>query len=918
MLRLCRNEYAPSEDIVALASVLLVPVVGEKKLVTDLKIEGWNQEFTAELELADLCPGASLKSLHIEGFAELSTKICAALNKNRFFNDLDVPVTIRGKQYVVNIERYNNFYMASFMSAYSQASFACGHQTMVEKMSDIITRYDINGRHVFCNQAKESATGIKCEDYLGKTDAEAGLPCGISKLITKGIRRVFNTKKEMSVEVAYQTPEGKKLYYHARLLPEFDEQGCVKTVLCFAKDITKQKETELKLQESEMKYRALEKENFWMRKTLDNAVSSGGVGIRIVDRNYSVLWSNESSDKVYLNIHDEEPCRIFTHTGGTCALRHDCILVTHLDAIFNKEKEIVKWEQLVIENGQQAWFKIIATPIRNKLLEVESAALFLIPITELKSTMLKLRESEERWHFALEGSGDGVWDHNLQEHTVYYSRQLKKLFGYPADEPIENIPYWTERLHPADKEQAVAAYNAHLNGESPYFSSEIRMLCRDGNYRWFHIRGKVVSYTPQGEPLRMVGTYTDISDRKESEKRILYLSQHDSLTGTYNRNYFEAQLEKLDAAANLPLGVLMIDANGLKLVNDIFGHKMGDKYLQRIAALLKSVVSKEELVARIGGDEFIIVLPNYNLQQLNQLAKRIKYLCKYKDVQPFALSLAIGAAVKEHAKQDIRNVFRQAEERMHRNKLFEDRSSRSNVVLSLRQSLEEKTHETQEHSRRLVKLAMRIGVILDLSEDQMDELKLLAFLHDIGKIAVPDSILEKPGALTPKEWEEMKQHCEIGYRIAISAPELSPIANSILSHHERWDGSGYPQGLKGKQIPLLARIIAVLDAYDTMTQGRIYKKEISEQEALAEIVRCAGTQFDPEVVTAFQKLMKPEILSQQLEQAREVLNQIVREKGLNSIEAMEQSRKVDHIINQISKLGKIEEADLTKQFSGFN
>jgi HD-GYP domain-containing protein (c-di-GMP phosphodiesterase class II) len=213
---------------------------------------------------------------------------------------------------------------------------------------------------------------------------------------------------------------------------------------------------------------------------------------------------------------------------------------------------------------------------------------------------------------------------------------------------------------------------------------------------------------------------------------------------------------------------------------------------------------------------------------------------------------------------------------------------------------------------------MRIGVILDLSEDQMDELKLLAFLHDIGKIAVPDSILEKPGALTPKEWEEMKQHCEIGYRIAISAPELSPIANSILSHHERWDGSGYPQGLKGKQIPLLARIIAVLDAYDTMTQGRIYKKEISEQEALAEIVRCAGTQFDPEVVTAFQKLMKPEILSQQLEQAREVLNQIVREKGLNSIEAMEQSRKVDHIINQISKLGKIEEADLTKQFSGFN
>ena len=206
---------------------------------------------------------------------------------------------------------------------------------------------------------------------------------------------------------------------------------------------------------------------------------------------------------------------------------------------------------------------------------------------------------------------------------------------------------------------------------------------------------------------------------------------------------------------------------------------------------------------------------------------------------------------------------------------------------------------------------MRIGVILDLSEDQMDELKLLAFLHDIGKIAVPDSILEKPGALTPKEWEEMKQHCEIGFRIAISAPELSPIANSILSHHERWDGSGYPQGLKGKQIPLLARIIAVLDAYDTMTQGRIYKKEISEQEAGRNSPLC-GTQFDPEVVTAFQKLMKPKYYLSSWNR-REVLNQIVREKGLKS-EAMEQSRKVDHIINQISKLGKIEEADLTSSF----
>lgn len=735
---------------------------------------------------------------------------------------------------------------------------------------------------------------------------EADLPYEISKNFEKSIRRVFDTKEEQIVEFAYQIAEGKTLHYYTRWVPEFNDEGLVKSVLCIARDITKRKETELRLLAGDVTERkTIEEENYRMRETLENVVSSGAVGIRIVDRNYSVIWSNESSEVVYFSINDDQPCEIFSYAGGTCLSHLDCDLAGQLGKIFSEKKEIVKWEQQVIRNGKLVWLRVIATPIHNKLLEVESVALFLIPITELKSALVKLQESEERWQFALEGNGDGLWDHNLQEKTVYYSRQLKAIFGYAADEPLENISVWTDRLHPADKESAVAEYKAHLNGEVASFSCESRLLCNDDNYKWFHIRGKVVSFTEQGEPLRLVGTYTDISKRKESEKRILNLSQRDNLTGIFNRNYFEEQLKKQDIANNLPLGVLMIDVNGLKLVNDTFGFEMGDKYLQRVAVLLKSVVSKKDLIARTGGDEFIIILPQNNLQQLNQLAMKIKRLSENKDIEPFPLSLALGAAVKENEKQDIRNVTREAEDRMYQNKLFEGKSSRSTVVMSLRQSLDEKTHETQKHSMRLAKLVLRIGVILDLSDNQIDELRLLAFLHDIGKIAVANSILEKSNTLTLAEWIEMKKHCEIGYRIAISVPELSLTGNYILSHHERWDGNGYPRGLKGEKIPLLARIIAVLDAYDTMTNGRVYKNKISKEEALEEIVRCSGTQFDPQVVKVFQKMMKPAIFSNQLDLERNRLHQIAEEKGITSIEAIEQSTKVDHIINQINQLETI-------------
>lgn len=387
---------------------------------------------------------------------------------------------------------------------------------------------------------------------------------------------------------------------------------------------------------------------------------------------------------------------------------------------------------------------------------------------------------------------------------------------------------------------------------------------------------------------------------------ILQKTYQDELTGLFNRAYYDKQMERYNREKTWPFSIILLDINGLKPVNDSFGHDAGDQYLQRISAILQSMFTETGFVARIGGDEFAVVLSGIHADELQSLVRQLRIRCREDKLQPFKINIAIGSASRRNEYEDIWAVVAKAENRLNQNKLLGGNNARNNLILSLRQSLEEKTHETQEHSQRLMKLSVRLGSMLGLTDNQIDELKLLAFMHDIGKIGVADSILEKPTKLTPAEWEEMKRHCEIGYRIALASPELASIAESILSHHERWDGSGYPQGLKGEEIPLLARIISVLDAYDTMTHGRVYRGKISQEAAIAEIKGQRGKQFDPKVVDVFLAMMEKEMLLKKLQKEREKLHKLAKGQDFTSQELLNQSRYVDQIINQIYRLNKVQ------------
>ncbi|MFZ3086272.1 MAG: HD domain-containing phosphohydrolase [Candidatus Hydromicrobium sp.] len=251
------------------------------------------------------------------------------------------------------------------------------------------------------------------------------------------------------------------------------------------------------------------------------------------------------------------------------------------------------------------------------------------------------------------------------------------------------------------------------------------------------------------------------------------------------------------------------------------------------------------------GDEFSILLPKTTERDSEEIVNRIRTACLKTNDQKIPLSISLGTSTKINDDCDIGTIVKEAEDRMYRRKLLEIKSISSSIISSLERTLQEKSYETEEHAVRMKEMALILGHSLKLSENKLNELSLLSTLHDIGKIAIPDEILMKPGKLTEKEWDIVKRHPEVGYNISGSSPQLEPIADAVLSHHEWWDGSGYPQGLKGENIPLISRIISIIDAYDVMTHDRSYKKAVSKKESLEELKRCAGTQFDPKLVKIF-------------------------------------------------------------------
>lgn len=345
----------------------------------------------------------------------------------------------------------------------------------------------------------------------------------------------------------------------------------------------------------------------------------------------------------------------------------------------------------------------------------------------------------------------------------------------------------------------------------------------------------------------------EITDRKKYEASILYLSYNDALTGLYNRRFYSEKLAELKDTKYNPVSIILCDINGLKIMNDAFGHAAGDELLIEVSALLKQIFNDKGSVCRIGGDEFVVLLPNTPLHSAQYYLEKMKRILDKKYLHGMSVSVSFGVSCRDQD-GDLEEVIRVVEEQMYKNKLFEVTSHRSESIKTILNTLHEKNPREERHSKRVSEICINIGRKLGMKSENLQLLRAISNLHDIGKIAIDEAILNKPGKLTEAEWEIIKRHPEIGYRIISTSPEYAEIAYDILSHHEKWDGTGYPRGIEGENIPIRARIISIADAYDAMVSERPYRKPLSHEEAIAEIKKHTGKQFDPSLVEVFLSL----------------------------------------------------------------
>lgn len=478
----------------------------------------------------------------------------------------------------------------------------------------------------------------------------------------------------------------------------------------------------------------------------------------------------------------------------------------------------------------------------------------LVLFTQIDShnTRIKLEDSEGRLKTMLMSVCDGIIATDIQGNITLINKvaedmvnvSAKEILGKPLSDILKFIDEKSQRKIANPIQKVLEA------GQESGLTTNAAILREDGStVPVADSAAPIIS--ARGEMTGAILVMRDATEERKHLERINYLAFHDVLTGLYNRRFFDEETKRLDVERNLPLSIIVGDANGLKLTNDAFGHDVGDKLLKEMAKALKEACRKDDIIARWGGDEIIVLLPKTDLESAANVCKRIQNSCAKVRVSDIKFSMSLGFDTKTKANKSIAEVIKSAEDHMYRKKSTERSSNRSKTIQTILNTLHIKSKIERTHSNRVSELSKKIGMAMNLSEKEIAELELAGLMHDIGKIAISEEILSKKGSLSPDEWTEIRRHPEIGYRILSASNSMSYIAQYVLSHHERPDGKGYPFGLSREQIPIQSLIIAVADTYDAMTSDRSYRNPVSQQEAIEELKKCCGAQLDADVVKVF-------------------------------------------------------------------
>ncbi len=718
----------------------------------------------------------------------------------------------------------------------------------------------------YVNPSVLSITGYTPEECY----AEPGLPI---KMIHPADRSIFESlwlfPQPVGAPIILRLirKDNKEIWTEQRNTVIYDKDGNVNVIVGLLRDVTNQVHTEKHLRQSEQR----------LRSFIDHSTD----GIALIDETGRVVEWNQSEER-------------FTGLKRQEVLGRPIWDVLH-QILPKKERSPSKYEQIkknmrqFSKTGQAVWlnklrnhylpqpdgkYRIIqglAFPIRTGkgFMTGKISRDITTETTTQKLMEQKLRMDYQLFQNIIEFLPDATLVINNKQQVIAWNRAIEIMTGISKENIIGKGNYlYASPFYGMPRPMLIDF--AFLNGEAAeiYKSIERKGLTvyhetyvpsvfkGKGAYLWGTASPL---YDDKGNLIGAIESIRDMTDHKNTEEQLKYLSLYDSLTGLYNRSYFEQEMSRIENSRHTRAGIIVCDLDNLKLVNDIMGHNAGDTMIVVAANVIRAAFREEDTVARIGGDEFAILLPDCDRTTVESAAKRIKNCIKrYNATNPkIPLSISIGFAARDSAsKTSMREIFKEADNNMYREKLYNPRNNHKAVVETLKKILEERDICTGKHAARLKKLVASLASVLGLPGEKITALKLLAQFHDIGKIYISDNILNKPGPLNHEEIIEMQRHCELGGRIVLSVPELAPIADWIRKHHEWWNGKGYPFEIKGENIPLECRILAIADAYDAMTSDRPYRKAMTHEQAVAELKKFAGIQFDPELVTKFLEIIK--------------------------------------------------------------
>lgn len=755
-------------------------------------------------------------------------------------------------------------------------------KALIDAIPDILFLYSREGCYLDVEvkndqQLTEKGRQLFRSGKLIGSSVEAVLEPDIAKVVVTGIEKTLRTESLQFLEYSYSI-KGQQRYFEARMVPAGDNE-----VMSIVRDITDSKEAEKALTyqlefekmvadissvfvgvsvegiDSAVKYALMLSGEFFGADRsyvcrfsedglyMDNTHEWCAEGIvSMKARNQGFLlentpwWAEQLRKREFVNVPDiealppeaEKDKEDFIAEGTRSFLTIPLLKGTDTIGIFGFK--MVTHKKMLTEH-QIALLKVIAEIIAGALVKNE--------------TEEALKESEERYRDILDTMEEAYYETDLAGNITFFNDAALRLYGNYRPEEAQGINY--NKLYKDPEEAYKAFHRVFLTGK-PDKGLVLEMVRKDGTTFYGEI--SVALMKDRYDYIKgFKGIGKDVTERIEREKRLRYLSLHDQLTGIYNRAYFETELARYDRGRDYPVTIISADLDGLKLINDTMGHDAGDKLLKGCASILKESLRGSDILARVGGDEFSAILLRTDKATGEEVVRRVREnINKYnKENEELPLGISIGVTTAEKEDFSLRELFKRADNLMYRDKLYSSSSSRSRIVQSLLAALAERDYITEGHARRLEELCRAVGVKIELTSHQLADLALLAQVHDLGKVGIPDNILFKPGPLTDEEWEVMRGHPEKGFRIASASPDLSGIAELILKHHERWDGKGYPLGIEGSDIPVECRILSIVDAFDAMTTQRPYNRIKTSQEAIKEINDHSGTQFDPRLASIF-------------------------------------------------------------------